>query len=165
MGDLACHMDDGDSPPFHPHTDKAMPTPIFSVSDIRKSLSASSSSILYGFDGIPLLLLKKFCELCSTLCDLFNMSLQQGCVRKVWKTANIVLIYKSKGSTLAVNNYRSFSLTNVFCKTLERLIRSCIVSHLESEKLLSPCQSGFRLGLSTLTQLKHAQLLINDNTN
>ena len=31
--------------------------------------------------------------------------------------------------------------------------------------MLSPCQSGFRPGLSILTQLTHAQLLINDNIN
>ena len=72
--------DDGNSPPFRPRTDKAMPTPIFSVTDIRKSLSASNSSISCGPDGVTPLLLKKCPELCSTLCDLFNMSLQQGCV-------------------------------------------------------------------------------------
>ena len=88
------------------------------------------------------------------------MSLQQGCVPKAWKTANIVPIYKGKGSTLEVNNYRPISLTNVFCKTLERLIRGSIVSHLEFEKLLSLCQSGFRPGLSTLTQFTHA-LIVN----
>ena len=69
-------------PPFRPRTDKAMPTPIFSVTDIRKSLFASSSSISCGPDGIPPLLLKTFPELCSPLCDLFNMSLQQGCLPK-----------------------------------------------------------------------------------
>ena len=68
--------DDGNSPPFCPRTDKAMPTPIFSVGDIRKCLSAFSSSISDDSDGIPHLLLKKFPELCSPLCDLFNMSLQ-----------------------------------------------------------------------------------------
>ena len=156
---------DGNSPLFRPRTDKAMPTPIFSVTDIRKSLTASSTSISCGPDGIPPLLLKKFPELCFPLCDLFNMSLQQGCVPKAWKTANIVPIYKGKGSTLEVNNYRPISLTNVFCKTLERLIHGSIVSHLEFENLLSPCQSGFRPGLSTLMQLTHAQLLINDNIN
>ena len=51
--------DDGNSSPFCPRTDKAMPTPIFSVTNIRKSLSASSSSISCGPDGIPPLLLKK----------------------------------------------------------------------------------------------------------
>ena len=116
-----------------------MPTPIISVTDIRKSLTASSTSISCGPDGIPPLLLKKFSELCSPLCDLFNMSLQQGCVPKAWKTAKIVPIYKGKGSTLKVNNYHPISLTNVFCKTLERHIRGSIVSHLEFEKLFSPC--------------------------
>ena len=157
--------DDGNSPLFRPRTDKAMPTPFFSVTGIRKSLTASSTSISCGPDGISPLLLKKFPELCSPLCALFNMSLQQGCVPKAWKTANIVPIYKGKGSTLEVNNYRPISLTNVFYKTLKRLIRGSIVSHLEFEKLLSPCQSGFRPSLSTLTQLTHAQLLIKDNIN
>ena len=93
------------------------------------------------------------------------MSLQLGCVSKPWKTAKIVPIYKGKGSTLEVNNYRPISLTNVFYKTLERLIRGSIVSHPEFEKLLSSCQLGFRPGISTLTQLTHTQLLINDYIN
>ena len=72
--------DDGNSPLFRPRTDKAMPTPIFSITDIGKSLIASSTSTSCGSDGIPPLLLKKFIELFSPLYDLFNMSLQQGCV-------------------------------------------------------------------------------------
>ena len=40
-----------------------------------------------------------------------------------------------------------------------------MVSYIESEKLLSPCQSGFRHGMSTLMQLTHAQLFMNDNLN
>ena len=78
---------------------------------------------------------------------------------------NIVPIYKGKGSTLEGNNYRPISLTNFFYKTFERLIRGSILSRLESEKLLSPFQSGFRPDQSTLTQLTYAQLLINDNIN
>ena len=46
--------DDGNTPSFRPRTDKAMPTSIFSVTDIRKSLTASSTSISCGPDGIPL---------------------------------------------------------------------------------------------------------------
>ena len=106
--------DDGNSPLFRFRTDRAMLTPIFSVTDIRKSLTASSTSVSYGPDGIFPLFLKKFPKLCSPLCDLFNMSLQQGCVPKAWKTAYIVQIYKGKGSTLEVNNYRPISLTNFF---------------------------------------------------
>ena len=52
----------------------------------------------------------------------------------------------------------------VFARLLKcLLVHGSIVSQLESEKLLSLCQSGFRPGLPNLTQLTHAQLLINDN--
>ena len=49
------------------------------------------------------------------------MPRQQDCEPKAWKTANIVPIYKSKGSTLEVNNYRPISLTNVFVRHLKSL--------------------------------------------
>ena len=48
---------------------------------------------------------------------------------------------------------------------LERLNRGNIAFHPASEKLLSPCQLGFKPDLSTLTQLTRAQLFINDYTN
>ena len=66
---------------------------------------------------------------------------------------------------LEVKNYRPISLTNIYRKTLERLVRSKIMSYLGLENLLSACQFGFRSGLSTLTQLINAQALIVDNIN
>ena len=90
------------------------------------------------------------------------MSFQQGCVPKGWKIAKVIPIVKGKGSMLEVKNYRQISLTNVYCETLERLVCSKIMSYLQSENLLSTCQSGFRSGLSTLTQLINAQVLIDD---
>ena len=72
--------DDGTFPPFPSRTNINMPTPVFSVTDVRKSLLSSSSSISCGPDGVPPILLKKFPELSLPLCDLFNMSVQQGCV-------------------------------------------------------------------------------------
>jgi hypothetical protein len=142
-----------------------MTTPSFSPSEVRKALIDSKNSSSCGPDGCSSLFLKKFPELCLPLCDLFNMSIQQGQVPKAWKIANIIPIFKGKGSRLDVKNYRPISLTNVFCKTLEKLIRSKILIHLESNNLLSPCQSGFRAGLSTLTQLTSVQAFIVDNIN
>ena len=114
---------------------------------------------------IHTIFLKKFPELCVPLCDLFNMSIQQGIVPKAWKIANVIPIFKGKGSALDVKNYRPISLTNVFCKTLEKLIRNRIIEYLENNHLLSPCQSGFRAGSSTLTQLTKAQSFIVDSIN
>jgi hypothetical protein len=157
--------DDNNSPVFGKRTNSVLPTPIFTPPEVRKVLAESNSSSSCGPDGCPPIILKKFPELCTPLCDLFNMSLQQGSVPKAWKVAKVIPIYKGKGSALDVKNYRPISLTNVFCKTLERLIRGKIVSFLQSENLLSPCQSGFRAGLSTLTQLSSAQDFIIDNLN
>ena len=123
------------------------------------------SSTSCGPAGVPSLFLKMLPELSEPLCSLFNMSIQQGYVPKVWKIAKVILIFKGKGSMLEVKNYRLISLTNVNCKTLERLVRNKIMSYLESENLLSTCQSGFRSGLSTLTQLINAQAPIVDNIN
>ena len=72
---------------------------VFSVFDIRNSLSTSSSSISRGTDRIPPLLLNKFPELYSSLCDSCHVSLQQVYVPKAWKAANIIPIYWGKGST------------------------------------------------------------------
>ena len=52
---------------------------------------------------------------------------------------------------------------------VEKFSKSCyakkLLSYLESENLLSSAQSGFRPGLSTLTQLTSAQSFINNNIN
>ena len=93
------------------------------------------------------------------------MSIQQGCVLKVWKIAKVIPLFKGKGSMLEIKNYQLISFTNAYCKILGRLVRSRISSYLESENLLSTCQFSFRSGLSTLTQLINAQALIVDNIN
>ena len=51
------------------------------------------------------------------------------------------------------NNYRSVSLTSHVSKIMETILRDEIVSHLESNNLISPDQHGFRSGLSCITQL------------
>ena len=114
--------DDGNSPPSVLTPTKLCPLPYF------RYLTSGNPSLLplvlyhVALMVFPLALhLKKFPELCSFLCDLFNMSLQQSCVPKAWKTANIVAIYKSKESTLEVNNYRPNNLTNIFVRLLKGL--------------------------------------------
>ena len=153
------------SPAFNPRTNKIISTPVFSVDDVRRVLTESKNSFTCGPDGCPPIFLKKFPELSLPLCNLFNMSIAQGCVPLAWKTATVIPIYKGKGSLLDVKNYRPISLTNVYCNALEKLIRDRILLHLDSENLLSPAQSGFRFAHSTLTQLTHAQSFINNNIN
>ena len=50
-------------------------------------------------------------------------------------------------------NYRPISLLPIFGKILEKLIFDSLYSHLVSNDLLNPNQSGFRPGDSTVNQL------------
>ena len=81
------------------------------------------------------------------------MSLSQGATPDCWKLANIIPIYKGKGSRVDVKNYRPISLTSVFCKAMEKLLKNIIIDFLDNNNLISSCQSGFRSGRSTLSQL------------
>ena len=78
--------------------------------------------------------------------------MRQQAVPKAWKFANVVPIYKEQGFKLDVSNYRPISLTNVFCKLMEKLVRKRIVEHLKANILIFAFQSGFCSGFSTLSQ-------------
>ena len=123
-------LDDNSSPIFANRTYSVMANPIFIVADVKRALMEIKSSTSCYPDGVPSLFLKMFPELSEPLCSLFNMSIQQGCVPKVWKIAKVILIFKGKCSMLEVKNYRPISFTNVYCETFERLVRSKIMSYL-----------------------------------
>ena len=50
-------------------------------------------------------------------------------------------------------NYRQISLTSVVCKTMEMLIKSKIIAHLEGNNLMGDFQHGFRNKCSCLASL------------
>ena len=83
---------------------------------------------------------------------IFNYSLETGSLPDVWKLANISPIFK-KGSKLIPKNYRPVSLTSIPCKILESIIKDQISQHLETNKLISPCQHGFVKRKSCTTNL------------
>ena len=71
----------------------------------------------------------------------------------MWKLANVVLIYKGKGSKTKVENYRLISSTNICCKLMETLVRNKIPDYLDANNLLFHSQWGFRPSRSNLPQL------------
>ena len=85
---------------------------------------------------------------------LFNSSLASGKLPCEWKNANVSPIFK-KGDKELVCNYRPISLTCLLVKVLEKLVASHISSFINSKKLLSDRQFGFRAGSSCTSQLIH----------
>jgi len=91
-------------------------------------------------------------ELTKPLTVLFQKSLDTGVLPDVWKTANVVPVFK-KGDRKLPSNYRPISLTLVICKILESVIRDKIFEYLLRNNLLSNQQHGFVPGRSCITQL------------
>ena len=83
---------------------------------------------------------------------IFEKSLLQGELPKIWKTANVSAIYKA-GKKTSVENYRPISVTPICCRIMEKIIRNHIVCHLENNNLININQHGFRKKRSCVTQL------------
>ena len=83
---------------------------------------------------------------------LFNQSLATGEVPQDWKKAYVIPIYK-KGSKSDPRNYIPVSLTSIVCKTMEHILSSQIMHHIESQGIISETQFGSRQKHSCETQL------------
>lgn len=106
-----------------------------------------------GPDGIHPRVIKDMAEnLIAPLKILFNSSLNEGVVPEDWRIAHITPIYK-KGSRSDPGNYRPVSLTSVFSKLMEAVLREAIMEHMKRNNLFSPKQFGFISGRSTVLQL------------
>ena len=95
-------------------------------------------------------------KLARPLTHIFNNSVETGIIPEDWKLAYVTAIHK-KWSRQEPGIYRPISLTSVVCKTMERLIKGRLITHLEMNNLISDSQHGFRNKLSCLTSL-HASL-------
>ena len=91
-------------------------------------------------------------KLCGPLNHIFNKSAETGIIPVDWKPANVTAIHK-KGNRQEPGNYRTISLTSVVCKTMERLIKGKIITHLEGNTMIGDSQHGFRNKRSCLTSL------------
>ena len=70
-------------------------------------------------DGFPAGFLKSIASaIAFPLSKLFTMSMDCGCIPRVWKQAIVCPIFK-KGSRKLPSNYRPVSLTSVCCKVME----------------------------------------------
>ena len=113
---------------------------------VLNSLKISKSA---GPDDLPARLIKDGSEqIAAPLCFLANQSLQSGVFPNSEKCARVIPIYKS-GEKSNFDNYRPISVLNVLSKVLEKIVHKQLSEYLETNKLLSDAQYGFRRGRST----------------
>ena len=117
---------------------------------IVKDLNATNS---IGSDGIALRFLRDaLCVIAPFLTCIVNTSLVTGVFPESWKHALVVPLYKN-GDLDVVSNYRPISILSIVSKILEKIVARQLSDYLETNKLLSNSQHGFRPKLSTETAL------------
>ena len=84
---------------------------------------------------------------------LFLQSLQLSELPQAWKLANVVPVYKGKGSRHEYVNYRPVSLTSHVSKIMERIMTKWLLDELTNRNFISPHQHGFLASRSVTTNL------------
>ena len=119
------------------------------LKDLLKILKELKTSKSAGYDNIPASLIKEGAEeLAAPLLHLINSSLRESVFPTSEKCAKITPVYKS-GERTKMDNYRPISVLPVLSKVLEKVVHKQIYEYLETNKLLSPNQFGFRRSRST----------------
>lgn len=126
--------------------------------NIIKNLKNTGTSL----GSIPTFLLKENAETISPiLCKLINKCFSSGIFPDFLKLAIVSPIFKN-GDPLNIKNYRPISVLHLIAKIFEKCILIRLLSFIDSSKLLSDSQFGFRRGMSTETALiKFSEKLYN----
>lgn len=134
----------------------------FTITELHESLQKSNDTAV-GPDDIHYQLLKHLpTNSLITLLDIFNLIWKNGTFPKCWTEATIIPIPKPGKDHTEPINYRPIALTSCVCKTMERMINDRLVWFLESNKLISDFQAGFRKNRSTNDHLVRLETSIRD---
>lgn len=122
------------------------PTSTKEIFDTIISIKTNSAA---GIDKISPCILKHIAHFITTpLKHIVNLSFNSGSFPNQLKHATVIPIYKS-GDKTNIENYRPISLLSVLSKIIEKIVKSRLISHLETQKILSPNQFGFQKKIST----------------
>ena len=145
--------DNGSS--VHPTSKEFIPMPHFTItkSDIQAAVRKLKGKVSRTPEDIPSFFIKHTLpSIIDQLVIIFNLILQSNTIPHQWKTAIVVPIFK-KGNRSKVENYRPISLTSCLCRIFESIIYVKILSHLQTNSLLSPYQFGFLPHRNSCSQL------------
>ena len=87
-------------------------------------------------------------EITKLLLIIFKQSISLMTIPKEWRRATVTAISKKGNNSMPVN-YRPGSLTSVVCKTMEKIVRDHLTSHMRQNDLFS----RNNLALSQVDQL------------
>jgi len=118
--------------------------------EVDKHLSSIKVHKSPGPDGIPNWLLRDFSSLlCQPIAAIYNLSIRQGSVPRIWKSAEVVPVPKIHPPTSIQDVLRPISLLPTLAKVLEGIVRDWLMPSLALEPLLDENQFGCHPGRST----------------
>ena len=86
-------------------------------------------------------------ELAEPIAWLFTVVFEYGVIPDDWLGAVVIPIYKGAGSKADPKNYRPISLTSVFSKLMEKIVKNEILDFLTLQIISFPqINMGFSLG-------------------
>ena len=140
-------------PTFLPQCDEILQDLIIDREKVLQLIRSLNSNKAHGWDGISAHMIK-LCDssIVEPLCLIFEKCIETGKYPSIWKKANIVPVHK-KDSRQNKENYRPISLLPILGKMFEKVIFDAMYKHFCDNGFLTPNQSGFRPGDSTINQL------------
>ena len=120
---------------------------------VLKIIRSLDCNRAHGWDNLSMSMVK-ICDsgINKPLCLIYEKSMMTGVFPDIWKKANVLPVHK-KESRQIKKNYRPTSLLPICGKIFEKVILDAIYEYLTDNHLLTPNQSGFCLGDSTINQL------------
>ena len=143
-------LDNGSKlPPFRAKCMEAFETVDIDSAKVLQTIRSLDCNKAHGWDDISIVM-SKMCDyaVVPPLCLIYVQCLETGSYPQTWKMANVLPVHK-KESTQMKTNYRPISLLPICGKIFEKLM----FEYLCFNNLLTPNQSGFRPGDSTINQL------------
>ncbi|GFW36300.1 probable RNA-directed DNA polymerase from transposon X-element [Trichonephila clavipes] len=134
----------------------------FTMTELQKAFTQAHNTSP-GPDGITYTMLRHLHpNSLANILFLFNRIWREHCFPLSWREAIVIPILKPGKVATDPLSYRPIALTSCFCKTFERMVNTRLVYVLETEKCISPLQSGFRKSRSTLDNLVFLESQIRD---
>ncbi len=84
---------------------------------------------------------------------IINCSISTSSIPEDWKSALVTPLFKNKGKTTDLNNYRGISVLSPMAKIFEKVLAIQITRYFDKNGLFSSHQHGFRKGHSCETAL------------
>ena len=130
-------------------TNQYLNSPI-TVAEIEKCISSLKNSKSPGTDSILNEYIKSTKHLLLPVyVRLFNTILNTGIIPTAWVEGLIIPLYKNKGDSLNVDNYRPITLLSCLGKLFTAVLNNRLNTFLEDLDILKENQAGFRQAYST----------------